>query len=104
MSADLSNSASLVSDQAFRARVAAALTEWAVTASQDTSGGFDVLSLRLRLVRAVVYDANRLTPIFVALCADDATISGAGTAATDEDIRRVVDAMWQPVAASVPGI
>lgn len=106
MSANLGFSATLSSSSSFRARVRAAVTERAVGLAADTSGDFSTRAVRSRMVAAALADSDALVSRFAALCADDAVISAASSegAVEDADLRRVVAAMWLPVAASTPGL
>lgn len=107
MSSNLSNSATLHGNAAFRALVRAAMTEKAATAVADNSGNnFSAGVTRRRLGQAVVADPNRYLDIFSALCADDDAISATGDPAQVDpaDVRRVVNNLWEPVGSSIPNV
>lgn len=106
MSSNLARTANLLADNAFLAKVKAAMTEHALSVANDTTGSFPLRQITVGLATAVVYDADAYLPPFARVCADDAAISSSATTAdvTDADLRRVVSTTWSAIAASVPNL
>lgn len=98
MSANLGNSAQLVKNTTFRETVAAAMVEQALLIVVPKPA-----TDRDRLAAAVIYDVTGLNA-FVAACADDATISEAGTGYDPADVARVVAEQWDTVAGVIPNL
>lgn len=106
MSANLSNSATLVASPAFRGLVEAAIREYAIATLADREGTLENMWLRHAMARSVIHDAGSYVEKFAGIIADDATVSTtADPAAVDvARVRAVVEGVWASVAASTPGV
>lgn len=102
MSANLGNSAALVADPAFNERVQAAVVEHAITLIVAA----DIAPQAAALARRAVYNPTGYLPLWVGVCADDATISTNATATSvvDADLRRVITNSWDAAARVLAGL
>lgn len=106
MSASLATTVMLLADNTFQQKVCAAMVEQAISAANDTQGGFPIRAASTALAMNVIADCQAYVRVFAPLCADDAVISAVAAPADvqEADIRRVVQTMWTSVAASLPNL
>ena len=99
MSANLTNSATLSRDALFIGRVRSAMTEKAIDLINNAGNGA-MDRVRKNLAGRVINDPDAYVRFFVHVVADDDIVSANSdpAAVTDDSIRTVVSAAWDPVA------